>query len=57
MRGWATIIAAAAMSGVLLGGAAADVQKGARAGTASPPSATDQNTSTDDPVEPMSIEG
>jgi len=57
MRGWVTIIVAAVLSGVLLGGAAADVQKGARAGTASPPSTTDQNASTDDPIEPMSVEG
>lgn len=58
MRGWVALIAGIAVSGFLLGQAAADVQKGARAGTTGSPSTTpDATTSSDDPVESMSVEG
>jgi len=61
MKGWMAALAALAMTGFALGGALADDQKGARAGSggSSSSSSSSSEESTDDntPVEPLSIEG
>lgn len=61
MRGWVMAIVAAAMTGFVLGSAAADVEKGARGGTASPPSTADETADEpadeNDPVEALTVEG
>jgi hypothetical protein len=62
MRGWVAIIGAAALTGLLLGGAAADVQKGARGGSSGSSSAPSGGAPSGSPdesglIEPLSIAG
>jgi hypothetical protein len=57
MRGWMTIAGAAALTGLMLGGATADVQKGARGGTSGATSAPSGSPDDSGLIEPLSVAG